>query len=117
MSALGRLLRRAVDVREHETAALVASCAYFFFILSAYYVIRPVRGEMGVAGGGQNLAWLFTGALVGMLVVRPLLPALVAQWPRRRFVALTYRVFILNLVVFSLVFGVAGADQAVWVGR
>ena len=51
MPALGRLLRRAVDVREHETTALVASCAYFFFVLSAYYVIRPVRDEMGVAGG------------------------------------------------------------------
>ncbi|MGH7415100.1 MAG: hypothetical protein ACREKJ_12955 [Candidatus Rokuibacteriota bacterium] len=70
MPALGRLLRRTVDVREHETAALVASCAYFFFVLSAYYVIRPVRDEMGVAKnfndtfvyrvGDQLGAWSYT---------------------------------------------------------
>jgi AAA family ATP:ADP antiporter len=117
MPALGRLLRRAVDVREHEIAALVASCAYFFFILSAYYVIRPVRDEMGVAGGVENLAWLFTGTLVGMLLMHPLFTTLVARFPRRRFVPLIYRFFILNLVVFFVIFGAADADQAVWVGR
>ncbi|MGH7367711.1 MAG: NTP/NDP exchange transporter [Candidatus Rokuibacteriota bacterium] len=117
MPALGRLLRRTVDVREHETAALVASCAYFFFVLSAYYVIRPVRDEMGVAGGVENLAWLFTGTLVGMLLVHPLFTALVARLPRRRFVPLIYRFFMVNLVVFFLVFRAADADQAVWVGR
>jgi AAA family ATP:ADP antiporter len=117
MPALGRLLRRTVDVREHETAALVASCAYFFFVLSAYYVIRPVRDETGVAGGVENLAWLFTGTLVGVLLVHPLFTALVARFPRRRFVPLIYRFFILNLVVFFLVFGAGDGDHAVWVGR
>ena len=117
ISRLGPLLRRLVDVREHEIAALVASCAYFFFVLSAYYVLRPVRDEMGVAGGVENLAWLFTGTLVGMLLVHPLFTALVARFPRRRFVPLIYRFFILNLVVFFLVFRAADAGQAVWVGR
>jgi AAA family ATP:ADP antiporter len=117
MPALGRLLRRTVDVREHESTALVASCAYFFFVLSAYYVIRPVRDEMGVAGGVENLAWLFTGTLVGMLIVHPLFTALVARFPRRRFVPLIYRFFILNLVVFFLVLGAGDGDHAVWVGR
>jgi len=115
--AFGRLLRRLVDVREHETAALVASCAYFFFVLSAYYVIRPVRDEMGVAGGVPHLAWLFTGTLVGMLLLHPLFTALVARFPRRRFVPLIYRFFVLNLVVFFLVFRAVDAERAVWVGR
>jgi ATP:ADP antiporter, AAA family len=114
---LGRLLRRVVDVREHETAALVWSCAYFFFVLSAYYVIRPVRDDMGVAGGVENLAWLFTATLIGMLVVHPIFTALVARLPRRRFVPITYRFFILNLVVFFVVLRVVDPSRAVWVGR
>jgi AAA family ATP:ADP antiporter len=113
----GRLLRRVVDVREHEIAAVVWSCAYFFFVLSAYYVLRPIRDEMGVAGGVKNLAWLFLGTLVGMLLVHPLFTALVARLPRRRFVPLIYRFFILNLVVFFLLFRVGDAAQAVWIGR
>ncbi|HUF92156.1 MAG TPA: MFS transporter, partial [Candidatus Limnocylindria bacterium] len=76
-----------------------------------------MRDEMGVAGGVDNLAWLFTATLLGMLLMHPLFTALVARLPRRRFVPLIYRFFILNLVVFFLVFRAAGAEQAVWVGR
>lgn len=113
----GRWLRRAVDVREGETAALVWSSAYFFFVLSAYYVIRPIRDEMGVAAGVDRLAWLFTGTLVGMLLLHPLYARLVARLPRRRFVPLTYRFFILNLVLFFLLFRAADAAQGIWIGR
>jgi AAA family ATP:ADP antiporter len=113
----GRWLRRAVDVREGETGALVWSCAYFFFVLSAYYVIRPIRDEMGVAAGVDRLAWLFTGTLVGMLLLHPLYARLVARLPRRRFVPLTYRFFILNLVLFFVLFRLADAAQGIWIGR
>jgi AAA family ATP:ADP antiporter len=106
-----------VDVRAHETGALVWSCAFFFCVLCAYYVIRPVRDEMGVAGGVEHLAWLFTATLAGMLLVHPLFAALVARIPRRRFVPIVYRVFIANLVVFFVILRAADAGQAVWIGR
>jgi AAA family ATP:ADP antiporter len=106
-----------VDVREHETAALVWSGAYFFFVLSAYYVIRPVRDEMGVAGGVENLAWLFTATLAGMLLVHPLFTALVARLPRRRFVPITYRFFIVNLLIFFVALRAASGADAIWIGR
>jgi ATP:ADP antiporter, AAA family len=110
-------LRRTVDVREGEAAALLWSCLYHFFVLSAYYVLRPIRDEMGVAGGVENLAWLFTGTLLGMLLVHPLYTALVARLPRRRFVPLAYRFFTLNLLLFFLVLRGADAAQGIWVGR
>ncbi len=110
-------VRNAVDARPGEGAALVWSCAYYFFVLCAYYVLRPIRDEMGAAGGVDNLAWLFTGTLAAMLVVQPFYGALVAKLPRRRFVPLTYRFFILNLVVFFLLLRSADATQSVWVGR
>ena len=115
--AIGRLIRRAVSLRAGEGAALVWSCAFFFFILSGYYVLRPIRDEMGVAGGVENLAYLFTGTLLGMLLVHPLYAALVARLPRRRFVPYTYRFFILNLIVFFLLFRAGDASESVWIGR
>ena len=54
------MLRVLVDVKPGETAALAWSWLYFFSILSAYYVIRPIRDEIGAAGGIENLPWLFT---------------------------------------------------------
>ena len=114
---IGAWVRGAVDARPGEGAALVWSCAYYFFVLCAYYVLRPIRDEMGAAGGVDNLAWLFTGTLAAMLLVQPFYGGLVAKLPRRRFVPLTYRFFILNLVAFFALLKVADAAQNVWIGR
>ncbi|MBW7861702.1 MAG: MFS transporter [Rhodocyclaceae bacterium] len=115
--AIERLLARSIAIRPGELAALFWSCAYFFLILTAYYILRPIRDEMGVAGGVQNLAWLFTGTLAGMLLLHPLYTALVSRLPRKRFIPLTYRFFIANLLVFFALLSWADAARNVWVGR
>jgi AAA family ATP:ADP antiporter len=111
------LIGRAVEVRPGEAPALLWSSVYFLLILTSYYILRPIRDEMGVIGGVENLAWLFTGTLVGMLLLHPLFTSLVTRFPRRKFIPLIYRFFILNLVVFFLLFKTLNAAQTVWVGR
>lgn len=112
-----RLLKRILDVRPAELRALAWSWLYIFSVLSSYYVLRPIRDEMGVAGGVENLQWLFTGTLIGMIVVNPPFAALVAKLPRVRFIAITYRFFIANLLVFIFLLTVASAEQNIWIGR
>jgi ATP:ADP antiporter, AAA family len=112
-----RLLKRLIDVRPAEMRALAWSWLYIFCVLSAYYIVRPIRDDMGVAGGVENLPWLFTGTLLGMIVVNPPFAALVAKLPRVRFIAISYRFFIVNLLIFILCFNVATAEQHIWVGR
>ena len=48
------------------------SFAYFFTLLCSYYVIRPVRDEMGIQVGISNLPWLFSGTFLAMLAAVPL---------------------------------------------
>ncbi|HEX4934925.1 MAG TPA: MFS transporter, partial [Gemmatimonadaceae bacterium] len=67
--------------------------------------------------GAENLAWLFTGTMAGMLAVHPLYTALVTRLTRRRFVSYAYRFFALNLVAFFLYFRVADPKEAIWAGR
>jgi AAA family ATP:ADP antiporter len=110
-------LRASVGARPGEGAVLVWATTYYFLVLCAYYVIRPIRDDMGAASGAENLAWLFTGTMVGMLLVHPLYTSLVSKLRRRQFIGWTYRFFILNLVVFYLIFRAVDASQAVWVGR
>lgn len=118
MSGLvGSLVRRAIVVREEEVGAVVWSFLYFFLVLASYFVLRPIRDTMGAAGGVDNLAWLFTGTLAAMILLHPLYTALVSRMPRRRFVPLSYRFFILNLVVFFLLLRSADAAASVWIGR
>jgi AAA family ATP:ADP antiporter len=99
---LHRWLSRFVDVRAEEVRALSWSFAYFFCLLAAYYVLRPLRDEMGIAGGVRNLHWLFTATFVVMLAAVPVFGAVVARLPRRRFIPLVYHFFVANIAVFWL---------------
>jgi len=111
------LLRRAIDVRPAELRALGWSWLYIISLFIAYYILRPIRDEMGVAGGVENLQWLFTGTLVGMIAVNPAFAALVAKLPRVTFIGLSYRFFAINLLVFVVLLQMAAGDQNVWIGR
>ncbi len=114
---VGAAIRRLVDFRPGEGPALVWSCGFFFFLLCSYYIMRPIRDEMGVAAGVENLAFLFTGTLLGTLLIHPVFTFLVGRLPRQRFVPWIYRFFIINLIGFYLLFTYAGEAQAVWVAR
>jgi AAA family ATP:ADP antiporter len=94
-------LSRFVRVEPGEGAGLLWSALSFFFILAGYYVIRPLRDEMGAStGGGFALNWLFFGTLAGTLVVNPLFGALVARTPRRVFVPAVMHAFAVSFVAF-----------------
>jgi AAA family ATP:ADP antiporter len=82
--------------------ALLWSFAYFFCLLASYYILRPLRDEMGVAGGVRNLQWLFTGTFLAMLAAVPLYGAVVGRLPRRRFIPFVYHFFVANLAIFWL---------------
>jgi AAA family ATP:ADP antiporter len=114
---LSRVLQRTVDVRPEEVRAALWSCAYFFFLLASYYILRPIRDQAGIAGGIRNLPWLFTGTMLAMLLVNPPFAALVSRLPRSRFVPLTYRFFLANLLVFFALFQTLPESSQVWVGR
>ena len=65
-----RFLRRLLDVTSTELPALGWCWLYIFSVLASYYILRPIRDQMGVASGVNNLSWLFTGTLIAMLVLK-----------------------------------------------
>lgn len=105
------LLARIVNVEEGEVRALLLSFAYFFCLLCSYYILRPVREEMGIAGGVRNLQWVFAGTFLAMLAAAPIFGAAVARFPRKRLLPLVYYFFIAHIVIFYLLF-LANADTA-----
>ncbi len=114
---LHRLLRRVIEVRPAEVPALGWSWLYIFAILSSYYIMRPIRDQMGVAGGVNNLQWLFLGTLTAMLLLNLPFWYLVKILPRARFIAITYRFFAANILLFAVALNWADPQQTVWVGR
>lgn len=114
---LTNLRNRAVDVHPDEVRAMWLGFVFNFIVLASYYVIRPIRDDIGAAGGAENLSWMFTATLVAMLIANALFSAIVARMSRRRFIPIAYRFFILNLAFFYLLMRSASPAQAVWVGR
>ena len=109
--------RRFVDVQPHERPVLGWCWLSIFAVLSSYYILRPIRDQAGVAGGVNNLQWLFSATLVGMLLVNIPFGYLVKTLPRRRFIPLTYHFFALNILVFAALFHWSHPTAAIWVGR
>ncbi len=97
---LDRILALVVEVKPGERRALLWSFAYFFLILSTYYVLRPLRDNAGITGGTRALPWLVTATFFVMLVAAPLYGWLVARLPRRRLIALVYHFFASNILIF-----------------
>ena len=110
-------ISNAFNIRTEERQTVIWAWLYVFSLFLAYYVLRPIRDELGVAGGVRNLPWLFTGTLVAMLMINPFFAAIVKHWPKDKFIAITYRFFMANLLVFMVLLSTTSADNQIWIGR
>src|SRR5579859_513392 len=84
----------------NEGLASILSALAFFFVMTAYYIIRPVRDQLSGAVGSQSLP-LFYGSVFGvMLLLTPVFGALVVHFPRKRLLGWSYSFFIACLLAF-----------------
>lgn len=114
-SPLTARLARLFDVRPEETRGVLAGLLLFFLLFASYFMLRPVRETMGIAGGVENLQWLFTATFVSSLLVLPLFGWLAARVPRRQILPWTYGFFTLNLLAFAI--GFLLDPDNVWAAR
>lgn len=113
-----RQLRRVVDVKPGEAAALVASFLFFFAVLTSYYIIRPVRDEMGLMltkEDSQALHTIFVYVFVVMIAAVPLFGWVMENIPLRLVVPAVYGFFVTNLLLFWLT--LEGGGQTPGVAR
>ncbi|MFK8030412.1 MAG: NTP/NDP exchange transporter [Gammaproteobacteria bacterium] len=103
-------LRDALKSSQFQVAFL-----FFYCLLFAYYLLRPVREEVGILQGVDNLQWLYTGTFVVMLLIVPLFGWLKNKLRRRTLVRTVYLFFSLNLMAFYVLF--AEDLMSTWVAR
>ncbi|HKA87701.1 MAG TPA: hypothetical protein VKE22_08555 [Haliangiales bacterium] len=97
---MNAFLRRVFGFKAGEERALVASFLCFFFLMFGYYLLRPFRDALGLGRGTEKLPWYFTATFGGICVAVPIYSALAARFPRHRLIAIAYRFFAANLVLF-----------------
>lgn len=91
-------------IQAGEWQALVLCFAYFFCVLAAYYILRPVREQLSAAVGSAALPWIYAQTFAVMLALAPLFGALVVRFPRRVLVPVVNLFFAASLLAFVPLF-------------
>lgn len=114
-----RFLGRILGLEKNEYVAVGWSFAYFFCVLSSYYMLRPMREAMGVESGVETIPLLFTSTFFVMLLASPAFGWIASRYARRRFLPCVYAFFAVNILLFFAVFTWASVNNEpiVWIGR
>jgi AAA family ATP:ADP antiporter len=109
------IFERLIVAEPHEVPALLSGHLLFVLLFASYFMLRPVRETFGIAGGVDNLQWLFLGTFVASLIVVPLYGLLAKTVQRRLLVPITY---IFSAVVMAgFGFSLMVDPDNVWVAR
>ncbi|CAN7036800.1 unnamed protein product [Brassica oleracea var. botrytis] len=101
---LDAVVSTIVTVHPHEIPALLHSSSCFFFILSAYFVVLPLRDEGAISLGLSKLPVLFVGSLFLTLIAAPV-STLIFSLPnlsKSKALVIIHRFFSLSLVLCFL---------------
>jgi AAA family ATP:ADP antiporter len=95
-----RFLRSTFGLRRGESGPVLTAAGFFFCVLTALMLLRPVRDALGMERGIESVRWLFLGTAVVTLAVNPLFGWLVSRLKRAQFIGVTYGFFALSLCGF-----------------
>lgn len=114
MSGLARALGVSSEEADSEDLSQVLrSFGFLFLLMAAYYILQPLRDEIGLRLGSAAAPTLFRWSLVAMVAANPLLALALARLPRPRLVPLVIRFFAFHLVIFWVAFRAAGESSPV----
>ncbi|XP_055829209.1 uncharacterized protein LOC129898621 isoform X3 [Solanum dulcamara] len=93
-----------VTLLPHELSSLLYSSSTFFFILSSYFVVLPLRDEGAISLGLGNLPSLFVGSLILTLFAAPLSTFIFSlpNLSKSKALVLIHRFFGVTLVAFYI---------------
>lgn len=111
MPSIQTTLSRLVTVKPKEASALLMSCTYFFLVLCAYYIIRPIRSEMVIANGVANIQWLMLMTLLALVVITPIFGWVTTRFKTKQFLSYCTLFFASHLIIFFFLFNVEERSQ------
>ena len=95
-----KLVGLIANVQGHEVKAVAGSFLFVVLLMSAYYILRPVRDAMASDWSDAEVSWLWTLNFFISTAIVALYGALVARFPLRFLVPATYGIFALTFLFF-----------------
>ena len=102
---------------DYERSILRHGALWFFLVLFGYYILRPIREQIGSTYGIENLSWLFWATFLINLIAIPLYSILVGKYHRKILVPSIYFIFIFCLIAFWVAMNFLPASSQIWVAR
>ncbi len=101
------------QVKANEWPPLIWSFLYFYFLLTGYFILRPIREVMGVTAGPENYGLLFSATFIVMLLIQPIYGKIVSTYSRKQFIPIIYGFFALVIIVLWSVFHLFGTENVI----
>lgn len=101
------------QVKRHEWPPLIWSFLYFYFLLTGYFILRPIREEMGVTAGPENYGLLFLATFVVMMMIQPVYGKIVSIYSRKQFIPIIYGFFACMIFCLWLSFQLIGTQNVI----
>ena len=99
-----RLLSKLTGLDEKDAPQAGFAFCFFFCILASYYIVQPLRDELGLLVGKEYTPRLFVGSLVVMALANPIFATVLNRAGRLKTMKAIYRFFAANLLLFIVCF-------------
>ena len=97
---ISRVLKRVSKIEAHEVNATLSSFLFVVILMSAYYILRPVRDAMASDWSDAEVSWLWTINFFISTAVVALYGVAVSRFRFQLLVPTVYGFFALTFVVF-----------------
>ena len=112
-NALTRAIRTATKIEPNELQATLLSFAFVFVLMSAYFILRPVRDSLSSDWTDEQLSWLWTSTFFVSLIAVSLYGAVISRVRFRIIVPSVYAFFAATFIAFYVAGSTLGENDYV----
>ena len=103
-----RWLQTSLNIEDHEVKAALSSFLFVVILMSAYYILRPVRDAMASDWTDAEVSWLWTLNFFISTAVVAVYGIAVSRFRFQLLVPAMYGIFALTFVVFYVLASTSG---------
>ena len=112
-NALQRAIRSATKVEANELQATVLSFLFVFVLMTAYFILRPVRDSLSSDWTDEQLSWLWTSTFFISIIAVSIYGAVISRIRMRVIVPSVYAFFAVTFVAFYVAGSTLGDNDLV----
>ncbi len=111
--AISRLVKATTKIEPNEMTATLLSFLFVFVLMTAYFILRPVRDALSSDWSDEQLSWLWTSTFVFSLIAVSIYGAVISRVRFRIIVPSVYAFFAVTFIGFYVAGSTLGDNDLV----